>query len=496
MLEMEKGFQLAQEQKLQQRLTPLQVRYVRMLEMSEPEFEQEIRNAVDEMPALEAVNPEAAPADASHAVTEDGSSFTESARDMQLADYGSEDDIPDYLRRQMYRSSQASPDDYYEPVVADGGDSMLEYLTRQLDEQDISDDERLIARYIIGNLDDNGYLTRDIASLTDDIAFSEGCDFSRDVIKGAWEKVRRLDPAGIAAVDLRDCLLLQLKRLPRTVDNLAALEMVRDYFDLFAKKHFPRIATAMGINDSLLKEAVAVIGRLNPKPASLIESTGGGAAKAVIPDFMVEADTEGVLTLTLLNRVPELRVERSFAADTPLPETSARSAADARLFIKQKRDEATDFIKIVGLRQKTLFSVMSAIVKIQRPFFLTEDEAQIRPMVLRELAEATGLDLSVVSRATQGKYVMTPRGMYPLKMFFNERRRKDEDSDGVDVDNTTPRIIAAMRRVIEEEDKSHPLSDEQITRRLAEEGYDIARRTVAKYREKLGFPVGRLRKDL
>lgn len=496
MLEMEKGLHLTQEQKLQQRLTPLQVRYVRMLEMSEPEFEQEIRNAVDEMPALEAVNGEGHPAEADRSVTEDGTVFTESARDMQLADYGSEDDIPEYLRRQMYRGSQASPDDYYEPVMADDGDSMMEYLSRQLDEQNVTEDERLVARYIIGNLDDNGYLTRDIHALADDIAFAEGRDFPHEVVKRAWEKVRALDPAGIGAVDLRDCLLLQLKRLPRTVDHLAALEMVRDYFDLFAKKHFKRIATAMGINDSQLKEAVAVIGRLNPKPASLIESTGGGAAKAVTPDFMVEADPEGVLTLTLLNRVPELRVERSFASDTPLTGVSPRSIADARLFIKQKRDEATDFIKIVGLRQQTLFTVMSAILKIQRPFFLTEDEAQIRPMVLREVAAATGLDLSVVSRATQGKYVLTQRGIYPLKMFFNERRRKDEDSGSDNPDNTTPRIIAALRRVIEEEDKSHPLSDEQITRLLTREGFDIARRTVAKYREKLGFPVGRLRKNL
>lgn len=493
---MEKNFRLTQEQKLQQRLTPLQVRYVRMLEMSEPEFEQEIRNAVDEMPALEAVPEGDTRTEADHTATEDGGSFTESAGEMQLADYRSEDDIPDYLRRQMYRGSQASPDDYYEPVVAAGGDSLLDSLTSQLDEQDVTDDERLIARYIIGNLDDNGYLTRDIAAVADDIAFAEGRDFPRDTVRRAWEKVRSLDPAGIGAVDLRDCLLLQLKRLPRTVDNLAALEMVRDYFDLFAKKHFKRIATAMGIDESQLKEAMAVISRLNPKPASLLDSTGGGAARAVIPDFMVEADTEGTLTLTLLNRIPELRVERSFAADTPLPEASPRSTADARLFIKQKRDEASDFIKIVGLRQQTLFTVMSAILKFQRPFFLTEDEAQIRPMVLRELAAATGLDLSVVSRATQGKYVMTPRGIYPLKMFFNERRRKDEAPGEENPDNTTHRIIAALKSIIEEEDKNHPLSDEQITRLLTSQGYDIARRTVAKYREKLGFPVGRLRKDI
>lgn len=492
---MDKSFQLTQEQKLQQRLTPLQVRYVRMLEMSGPEFEDEVRNAVDEMPALEAGAGDESQAEADNSVTEDGSRFTESANDIQLADYGSEDDIPDYLRRQMFRSSQGSPEDYYEPVVTAGEDSLLDFLTKQLEEHDITDEERLVAQYIIGNLDDNGYLTRDIIALADDIAFTEGRDISIETVRRVWGIVRELDPPGVGAVDLRDCLVLQLKRLPRTVDNLAALEMVRDYFDLFAKKHFQKIASAMGIDDRQMKDALAVIGRLNPKPASLLESTGGGSAMAVTPDFLVEADTEGNLSLTLLNRIPELSVEKSFAVDTPLPEASTRSTNAARLFLKQKRDEANDFIKIVGMRQKTLFTVMSAILKFQRQFFLTEDESQIKPMVLRELAVATGLDLSVVSRATQGKYVMTQHGIYPLKMFFNERRRKEVDAQD-DTDNTTPKIIAALKAVIEEEDKLHPLSDEQITAKLTAQGFDIARRTVAKYREKLGFPVGRLRKSL
>lgn len=492
---MDKSFQLTQEQKLQQRLTPLQVRYVRMLEMSGPEFEEEVRNAVDEMPALEAGAGDESQADVDNSVTEDGSRFTESANDMQLADYGSEDDIPDYLRRQMFRSSQGSPEDYYEPVVTAGEDSLLDFLTKQLEEHDITDEERLVAQYIIGNLDDNGYLTRDILALADDIAFSEGRDISIETVRRVWGIVRELDPPGIGAVDLRDCLVLQLKRLPRTVDNLAALEIVRDYFDLFAKKHFQKIASAMGIDDRQMKDALAVIGRLNPKPASLLESTGGGSAMAVTPDFLVEADTEGNLSLTLLNRIPELSVEKSFAVDTLLPQASTRSMNAARMFLKQKRDEANDFIKIVGMRQKTLFMVMSAILKFQRQFFLTEDESRIKPMVLRELAAATGLDLSVVSRATQGKYVMTQHGIYPLKMFFNERRRKEVNEQD-DTDNTTPKIIAALKAVIEDEDKLHPLSDEQITAKLTAQGFDIARRTVAKYREKLGFPVGRLRKSL
>ena len=493
---MDKGLRLTQQQKQQQRLTPLQVRYVRMLEMPAPEFEEEVRNAVEEMPALEADSNETTAQQAT-LVTEDGDRFTETDRDIQLADYRSDDDIPDYLRNKLYRGSQGLVDDYYEPVVADGGDTMLDALNRQLADQDLADDQRLIARYIIGNLDNNGYMTRDIAAVADDLAFTEGKDFDVSEVRRVWDKIRQLDPAGIGAVDLRDCLLLQLKRLPRTVENLTALEIVRDYFDLFAKKHFRRIETAMGIDQDQMREAMNVISRLNPKPAGQLESAATSAARAVIPDFMVEADPEGVLTLTLLNHIPELSVEQSFMPDAPLPESSEKAMADARVFRKQKRDEASDFIRIVGMRQQTLFTVMSAILKFQRDFFLTEDESQIKPMVLRDIAAVTGLDLSVVSRATQYKYVMTPHGIYPLKMFFNERRNKQTDEESDDNgDNTTPRIIAAIKSAIEGEDKSRPLSDEQITAQLTSEGFDIARRTVAKYREKLGYPVARLRKTI
>jgi RNA polymerase sigma-54 factor len=493
---MGKDTRLIQEQKQQQRLTPLQVRYVRLLEMSGPEFEEQIRNAVEEMPALEATQPDdVAPSADGSENTEEGLPFSESQHDMQVADYASEDDIPDYLRRQMKGGSQALPEDYFEAPIVAGDDSMVDSLMLQLDEQDVTEDERLIARYIIGNLDDSGYLTRDMHSIADDIAYAEGREFSNDQLRSTWDKVRLLDPPGIGAVDLRDCLLIQLKRLPRTVENLTALEIIRDYFDIFSKKHFSKVTAAMGINEDQLRKALNVISHLNPKPGHLLESTGGGTAVAVIPDFHVEVDQNGNMTLTLLNKIPELNIEQSFAADAPLPEASERKMSEARLFLKQKRDEASDFIKIVNMRQQTLFTVMSAILKIQRPFFLTEDESQIRPMVLRELAEATGLNLTVVSRATQGKYVMTSGGIYPLKMFFNESRQKNMPQEETG-DNTTPKINAAIKQIIENEDKNKPLSDEQITQMLLKSGFDIARRTVAKYREKLGFPVGRLRKSL
>lgn len=492
---MDNGLKLSTEQRQQLRLTPLQVRYVRMLEMSGPEFEEEVRKAVDEMPALEASSAEKAGAD-ELPVTEDGSRFTESAGELQAADYRSEDEVPDYLASQMRRSSQASPEDYVEPVVAASGEGLNEYLLRQLGEQEVTDDERLIAEHIIGNLDDNGYMTRDLQAIADDIAYSEGKDFPVGKVREVWNMVRELDPAGIAAADLRDCLLLQLRRMPRTVENIAALEVVRDYFDLLAKRHFSRISAAMGIPDSLMRDVLAVVERLNPKPASQIEAASGGQAPTVSPDFLVETDSNGNFTLTLLNRVPELSIEATFAPDAPLPEASPRETAAARQFLRQKRDEAADFIRLVSMRQQTLFKVMQTILKFQKEFFLTEDEEVIQPMVLREVADAAGLDLSVVSRATQGKYVATPRGVYPLKMFFNERRSKEQPSEGVPDDNTTHRLIAALRQAIGSEDKKHPLSDEALTGLLRDQGIDIARRTVAKYREKLGFPVARLRRSL
>lgn len=493
---MDKGLKLTNEQKQQLRLTPLQVRYVRMLEMTGPEFEDEIRNAVDEMPALEATPREEESArEELMPLTEDGGHFTESDRELLAADYRSEDDIPEYLSRQFRFTTQASPEDYVEPVVAASGASLIENLTGQLEQQDITDDQRLIALHIVGNLDDNGYLTRSLQSIANDLAFNEGKDFPPDEIRKVWEMVRNLEPAGIGAVDLRDCLLLQLRRIPRSVESVAALEIIKDYFDLFAKKHFSRIGSAMGINEQLLRGALSVISRLNPKPASQLEGYAEAGAQTVVPDFHVDVDSEENFTLTLLNRIPELNIERTFASDAPLSGASPRETAAAKLFLKQKRDEASDFIKIVGLRQQTLFRVMQTILNFQRDFFLTEDEATIRPMVLREVADAAGLDLSVVSRATQGKYVSTRRGVYPLKMFFNERRNK-EQLQGNEDDNTVHRVIASLREIIDNEDKRHPLSDEQITLRLHNQGFDIARRTVAKYREKLGYPVGRLRKTL
>lgn len=480
---MEEALSLSQEQKLQQRLTPMQVQFVRMLEMTGPEVEDEVRRAVDENPALEVNDND----DRMSERTSDDESYNESAEDMQLADYRSEDDIPSY---RLEARNHSVNDTYYEPVAVASNDTIIDSLTSQLAEFDMTEKQLLIADYVIGNLDDNGYLTRDVIAMCDDLTFNVGLDVELREVKEVFDIVRSLEPAGVAAIDLRDCLLLQLKRKEKTKSVEVAQEIIANYFDLFSKMHYDKLCGLLNITQDELKDVMSIIRTLNPKPGSVI--TGNDSddrSRHIIPDFNIEVEDD-IITLTLLNNIPELQIEASFSVDnneTMLPEN--RYEREAMVFIKQKRDEAKSFIQVLKMRQETLYRVMSAIVNIQREFFLTEDESLIRPMILKDIAAQTGYDLSVISRAIAGKYVATARGVYPLKYFFNERPKDDEDT-------SFHEIQAVLKEIIAGENKKKPLSDEAITAELVSRGYDIARRTVAKYRERMGLPVARLRKQL
>lgn len=477
---MEESLRQSQELRLQQRLTPMQVQFVKMLEMTGPEVEDEVRRAVDENPALEVSD------HGDNAAEGEEDSYSESAEEMRLADYPNEDETPSY---RLEARNHSADDTYYEPVAVASGENLIESLTSQLSELDLPEKKRAIAEYIVGNLDDNGYLTRTASSIADDLAFREGIDATTEEVRDALETVRSLEPAGIGAVDLRDCLLLQLRRRPATVETRTAIEIVAHYFDLFSKKHYDRLASALGITPQALRAAIEEIRTLNPKPGGLL--AGGGEddrTRHIIPDFNVETDGD-TITLSLLNNIPELQIEESFVPDPRNSGTQSRAQREAQAFIKQKHDEAASFIKVLQMRQETLYRVMKAIVELQRDFFLTDDETRLRPMILKDVAALTGYDLSVISRATAGKYVTTARGVYPLKYFFNERPKEDDDT-------SSHEIMAAIKEIIGSEPKDRPLSDEAITAILAERGYDIARRTVAKYREKAGLPVARLRKEL
>lgn len=476
---MEEALRLTTQQKLQQRLTPLQVQFVKMLEMTGPELEDEVRRAVDDNPALEIAD------DASMVQPEND--FNESAEEMQMADYRS-DDIPSY---RLEANNHSSDDRYYEPIATDDGETLIESLNAQIAQSQLSQLDREVAEYIIGNLDDNGYMTRSIHAIADDLAFQRGLDVSIDRVKAVWNDVRSLEPAGVGATDLRDSLLLQLRRRHQSSVRDHAIEIVADYFDLFSKKHFDRIIALTAMTETQLREATAFIRQLNPKPGSGLQpSASDDRTRHISPDFSVETDGDNI-TLTLLNSAPELQIEETFASEQPIaiPDASPRQKREAAMFVRQKRDEAANFIEAVKMRQETLYRVMLAIIKLQRRFFLTDEPTEIRPMILKDVAALTGYDLSVISRATAGKYVMTQRGVYPLKMFFNERPKDDDDTSSM-------QILAALRKIIENENKRHPMSDEAITAALRNEGYDIARRTVAKYREKAGIPVARLRKEL
>ena len=464
--------------------------------MNRVEMEDEVRHEVLDNPAIQVSdNDESGQHDdfnESGNDNEDDGSANEIKPDPDMRDNDDDDDNDDIPAYRLNISNHSADDKAYEPV-ATSENSLIDYLTEQINEQNLTENQRKIADYIIGNIDSNGYLTRSVSAISDDLIFQTDLNVSEDEISTVLQIIRDLDPAGVGAVDLRDCLLLQLERLSGSADNMAAYDIIDKYFVEFSKKHYDKIISAMKISAEDFRRALDIIRALNPKPGSLYGSADNAKAQHIIPDFSVEIDGD-TITLTLLNNIPDLQIEESFQAmydslSTKKPRN--RNEEEANRFVKDKYESASAFIAMLRQRQTTLFNTMRAIVDRQKDFFLTEDESSLRPMVLKDIAADTGYDISVISRATSGKYVMTQGGIYPLKFFFNEGMRRDS---GEDV--STREIQSSLKQLIEKEDKNKPYSDEQLCALLKEKGYEIARRTIAKYRERLGFPVARLRKEL
>ncbi len=478
---------LAQHQQQQLRLSPQQVRFGRLLEMSAPEFEDEVIRMLDENPALEKSESDTAPVPQAD---DEGREFTESADELQRADYGSDEEVP-YYRTQI--SNRSADDDYYEPVAVDNGPDGYAALEAQLAELDIAPEEREIARYVIGNLDSNGYLSRSPESIADDLAMGVGITVSPAFVRRTIDIVRSLDPAGIAAYDLRDCLLLQLRRMPDESAVRNALKVLSEYFDLFSKKHFDRIRSALKLSGRDFEEVMKLIRSLNPKPGALLEMAGADDRMSHIsPDFEVMIDPDGTISATLLSHAPDLSISPDFSISR-IDSIEKHNGGDKRMaeaaaFLRERYDAASEFIDMAARRNETLRKVMQAVIKLQYDFFLTNDRSKLRPMVLRDIRDLTGLDLSVISRATSGKYAMTPGGMVSLKSLFSESVNEEG--------NLSAHFIeASIRKLIESEDKAKPLSDEAICAMLKDKGLDVARRTVAKYRERMGIPVARLRRN-
>ena len=470
------GLKIEQVQTLGQRLNPQLARLGQILEMNVPEFEEAVARELNENPALEDLD--------SHSGDHEDSSI-ETPEDIQRGDYADEDDMPVYLARNHSADDSHVDAASYAP---DEGDTISEVLLRRLFyDHNLSDSEKSIAEHIVGNLDESGYLTRSVGEIADDIAEKDGVNVRDDEVRIVLDYVRALDPAGIAAFDLRDCLLLQLNRMPDSETADCARRIVRDYYDLFTKKHFDRIQMALGASREMMEDALRMIRKLNTRPASVIE-TGNSIDKApvVYPDYILTYDADfDTFTLSLSGNNPELAIEASFRIDDALLKKEGASVSE---FIRTQRDRAQSFIELVKMRRNTMMEVGKAIVKLQREFFVTGDKTDMKPMILSDIQRITGLDPSVISRSTSGKYILTPHGQFAMKTLFNER--VDDSSD-----ITSLNIKEKLTDIINNEDKRHPFSDRALCELLKAAGFDIARRTVAKYRESLGFPVGRLRRN-
>lgn len=406
---------------------------------------------------------------------------------------------PENVDRELpkYRTSinNSSPDDYsdYDFSPPDTGESLYDSLLRQLSERDIPEKVRQAATYVIGNLDSNGYLHRTIPAIVNDMAFGPGIDVTEDDARRALDIVRDLEPYGVGAADLRECLMIQLRHLPDSQQKEDALKIIESQFEAFSMKHTHRIITGLKIDKERVRRAIDLILTLNPKPGASINSDAGNT-NIIIPDLVISTE-DGILSVATNNRIPELAIDRSFSeAVREMESGERRKAKRGSEFITSRYNDARDFIKILRQRQETLITVMTAIMKIQHEYFMTQDVYRLKPMMIKDISAMTGLDLSVISRATNNKYVATPWGIFPLRFFFSDSI--GEEGDDAAETLTNRKIEAEICALVEKEDKQHPLSDEKIRQEMEAKGYDVSRRTVAKYRDRQGIPVARLRKEL
>jgi RNA polymerase sigma-54 factor len=473
-------------QKLEQRLSPQQIQLMKLLQVPTMELEQRIKQEIEENPALEEGLDTV---EDDFANEEDYTEELDGSTDFDLSEY-MDDDSPDYKTQVNNRSND--DEEYFVPLS--GEQSFQEKLIEQLHLLDLDDTQFSIADVIIGNLDESGYLNRTVFALVDDLAFSANIYVTEKQVEEVLALVQELDPAGVGARDLRECLLLQLKRTQSgDITRFTAKKIVEDHFEEFIKKHYDKIQLKLEIEDQDLKEAIDEILKLNPKPGGSMKESAK-PMQQITPDFTI-IEFEGKLDLSIHGRnAPDLKVSREYEnmlRGYSEGAKTSKSDKEAVSFVKQKLENAKWFIDAIKQRQNTLFVTMSAIMNYQRAFFLTGDETNLRPMILKDIAELVGLDISTISRVANSKYVQTNYGIYSLKYFFSESMSKDT---GEEV--STREVKKILSEAIQGEEKNKPLTDDKLTLILQEKGYNIARRTVAKYREQLNYPVARLRKEL
>jgi RNA polymerase sigma-54 factor len=463
------------ELKQQQKLSPLQIQTIKLIELPIQELEQRIRKELEENPVLDEEQP--AEKDEENA-----------PREVSLSDYKDDDPIPGY----RLRADNYSKDERPQYSTFSVKESFTQSLQEQLGYRNLSEHQYAVASFLIGSLDDDGYLRRSIDSVVDDLSFRANVETDEQEVLDMLKVIQEFEPAGVGARDLRECLLLQVRNLKKSPDVDNAVKILKNYFNEFTNKHFQKIMTRMGISEEELKAAMSKILKLNPSPGGQIDDSYTDQAQQIVPDFLLEYN-DGELRLSMPRfSVPELRVNRKYAEI--LMEASASSERDkkeAAAFVKKKLDSAKWFVEAIKQRHNTLSCTMQAIVDYQREYFIDGDETNLKPMVLKDIAEKTGFDISTISRVVNSKYIETHFGIYSLKYFFSEGL---ENQEGEEV--STRELKKALQECVDTENKRKPLTDDELVERMTAKGYKVARRTIAKYRDQLGIPKARLRKEL
>jgi RNA polymerase sigma-54 factor len=479
--------------KLSQKLSPQQIQLMKLIQLPTQAFEQRLKQELEENPALDTGKEIDANEDAydefDNTDEELQDSETIDAEDINVDEYLSDDEIPEYRTQ----ANNYSADDEEKSIPYAAGTTFTQYLSNQLNTFRLSDQEKEIANFLVGSVDESGYIRRSLADITDDLAFTQNVYTTKEEVEKVLKIVQQLDPPGVAAKNLQECLSIQLHRKQQNQNIELASAIIDKGFEQFTKKHYDKLMQKFHVDKEQLKRAIEEIERLNPKPGGSYAGNNK-IVEHVVPDFAIKI-VDGELELTLNGRnAPELHVSSEYNNMLKAYKDSkekSKAQKDAVMFIKQKLDAAKWFIEAVRQRQQTLYVTMSAIMNYQKEYFLTGDERNLRPMILKDIAEEIDMDVSTISRVANSKYVDTPYGTKLIKEFFSESMTNDQ---GEEV--STREIKKILETVIEGEDKKKPLTDEGLSKILKEKGYPIARRTVAKYREQLDIPVARLRKKI
>lgn len=480
------------QQKLLQKLSPQQIQMIKLLEVPTLQIEQRIKKELEENPALEEGTEDEAESPEENEEEQFEDEEKNDDEEFTLDDYIEEDEIPDY---KLQANNYSKDDDKNTEIPFSAGSSFHEHLESQLGLRELDDKQKILGEYLIGNIDEDGYLRRELVSIVDDLAFLQNVNTTEAELEEVLMIIQDLDPAGVGARTLRECLMLQLERRDLSQPSVKlAYGILDQHFEEFSKRHYTKITDRMNITEEQLKASIDEVLKLNPKPGGVYSDPFTKIVQPIIPDFILEHSEDGFDLHLNSRNLPELRLSAAYNEMLQAyskDKSNKKEMKDAVLFVKQKIDSARWFIDAIKQRQNTLLLTMNAILEYQKEYFIDGDETKLKPMILKDVAEMTGLDISTISRVANSKYIQTHFGIFPLKFFFSEGLQTDS---GEEV--STREIKRILQDCIDNEIKRKPLTDERLTDILQEKGYQIARRTVAKYREQLNIPVARLRREI